>query len=720
MRRVEGASVPNGSDTSAFQSQRNISQALYNTVLLMEASCLSHRDYTVGWICALALERAAAVALLDVVHRELPQPSLDDNIYTLGRIGDHNVAIACLPAGITGVTSAARVAEQMRHTFPSLRFNLMVGVGGGVPSADNDIRLGDVVVSSPSGTMGGVVQYDFGKTIQGGRFVRTGSLNRPPDILLSAVSSLHSNHMINRPAFPGFIETLGKKYPELAARVKDPGHENDILFEYNYDHPPSRPSCLSCSEDRIVPREPRPSRDPEVHYGLIASGNQVMRDGLLREKLREEMGMMCFEMEAAGLMDSFPCLVIRGVCDYADSHKNKRWQPYAAVMAAAYAKELILTVPRSQLQEDGLIPTTKSRFLQSSKSPMKTSSRTSSPGRKLFSSGMQILHETEYAEMDIVFIHGLCANREDTWTFENTFWPRDLLKNDLVLSRIMTFGYDIYSNGDSQRNPCVDIFGQANHFLQSLATVRDDSRSTNRPIIIIAHCIGGLIVKQALSLCSESPDEAMQVIEEHVVGVVFLATPHGKKWTTDWANLNASAIDASDEPNVSLLSLLATDLPALADLDQKFLSLLTRRTKEFRPIPTACFYETVPLSNANFKLVEAGSATIPNSNSIPLHADHENIGKFRDSEDLGYQSVVRVIRGWTTDGPGPEADADEFLGSLSFSGMGVRQAVIEDADNGTCNWLADHPHFKSWINREHLEESHGLLWIKGKPGSGKS
>ena len=57
------------------------------------------------------------------------------------------------------------------------------------------------------------------------------------------------------------------------------------------------------------------------------------------------MGVLCVEMEAAGLMDDFPCLVIRGICDYADSHKNKRWQPYAAATAAAYAKELLSTIP---------------------------------------------------------------------------------------------------------------------------------------------------------------------------------------------------------------------------------------------------------------------------------------------------------------------------------------------------------------------------------------
>jgi hypothetical protein len=96
-------------------------------------------------------------------------------------------------------------------------------------------------------------------------------------------------------------------------------------------------------------REPRPLEDPFIHYGLIASGDQIMRHGATRERLRKELDVLCFEMEAAGLMDDFPCLVVRGICDYADSHKNKRWQGYAAATAAAYAKELLSVIPGNLL-----------------------------------------------------------------------------------------------------------------------------------------------------------------------------------------------------------------------------------------------------------------------------------------------------------------------------------------------------------------------------------
>jgi nucleoside phosphorylase len=138
---------------------------------------MKHEDYKVGWICALPVEMAVAMGMLDERHDSLPQNSRDHNSYTPGRIGPHNVAIASLPASVMGVTSATRVATQMLWTFTRLRFGLMVGIGGGVPSEESDIRLGNVVVSKPTGTSGGVIQYDFGKMVQKGGFERTWSLN---------------------------------------------------------------------------------------------------------------------------------------------------------------------------------------------------------------------------------------------------------------------------------------------------------------------------------------------------------------------------------------------------------------------------------------------------------------------------------------------------------------------------------------------------------------
>jgi nucleoside phosphorylase len=215
----------------------------------------------------------------------------------------------------------------------------MVGIGGGVPSVEADIRLGDVVISQPFTQHRGVVQYDFGKTRPEGRFIQTGSLNVPPTILLAALAKLRSNYIRRRVKLSEHLFPLDR-LPEFAYQ----GAEYDTLYKPTYNHTRG-PTCDSCTEDVLV-RISWPNADALLYFGTIASGNQVIKDGVTRDRLSAELGgILCFEMEAAGLMNNFLCLVIRGICDYADSHKNKRWQPYAAATAAACAKELLNTIP---------------------------------------------------------------------------------------------------------------------------------------------------------------------------------------------------------------------------------------------------------------------------------------------------------------------------------------------------------------------------------------
>src|SRR5467141_146475 len=313
--------------------------------------CLRHRDYAVAWVCALPLEMAAAKSMLDEIHPDLPTSSNDQNTYILGKIRAHNVVIACLPSGVYGTTSAAAVANQMLFTFRAIRFGLMVGIGGGAPTKEADIRLGDVVVSKPTGHFGGVVQYDFGKTVGQGVFERTGMLNKPPQILLTAIARLQADQMMETSRIPDFLSEMIATYPGMRTDFTYRGQEQDRLFDATFDHHELQNTCDTCNISRLVTRPIRDKHDPVIHYGLIASGNKVIKHGGTRDKLGQELGILCFEMEAAGLMDNFPCLVVRGICDYADSHKNKQWQGYAAATAAAYAKELLSVIHPNQVEE---------------------------------------------------------------------------------------------------------------------------------------------------------------------------------------------------------------------------------------------------------------------------------------------------------------------------------------------------------------------------------
>lgn len=318
---------------------------------------LGNDDYTVGWVCAITTEHVAAQAFLDEQH-EAPQyvsPN-DNNNYALGRIGKHNIVIAVMPHGEYGISSAASVARDMLHSFPNIRIGLLVGIGSGVPSKKHDIRLGDVVVSTPSNRESGVFQYDFGKTIQDRSFCTTGFLNQPPAILRTAIGGLKSQYELEGHHIQDAIDSVFAKFPKLKRKYKRPDFETDRLYHSTVIHRlgDERSCDVSCgnSPPELIVRSLQDSSEdiPAIHYGLIASANELMRDAEIRDKLAMDKDVLCFEMGAAGLMNHFPCLVIRGICDYADTHGNTEWQGYAAMAAAAYTKDLLCRIPPNRVE----------------------------------------------------------------------------------------------------------------------------------------------------------------------------------------------------------------------------------------------------------------------------------------------------------------------------------------------------------------------------------
>ena len=250
---------------------------------------MQHQDFTVGWICALQTEYVAACELLDDEYPPLPKDPNDNNSYTLGRIGDHHVVVACLPKGIYGIASAASVGKDMLRSFKSIRIGLMVGIGGGVPSGKHDIRLGDVVVACPVGSRGGVIPYNFGKAIQHKEFEMTGHLSSPPTVLLTAVNDLSAFHERKGNSIADSVQKMISKNPRLKKDYQYPSAEHDRLYESSYLHNDGEGGCEKlCSSAHpprgsLVKREPR--AEPEVHYGLIASADQLMMNAKARDEL---------------------------------------------------------------------------------------------------------------------------------------------------------------------------------------------------------------------------------------------------------------------------------------------------------------------------------------------------------------------------------------------------------------------------------------------------
>jgi nucleoside phosphorylase len=301
---------------------------------------LSHSDYTVGWICALPeTELVTAGAMLDEEHPVLQASDPNDaNSYLLGRIGDHNVVIACLPAEQTGKVSAATVAKDMVRSFPAIRVGLTVGIGGGAPyygpqiedtcdgsdaefesddSDDSDtiqdIRLGDVVISLHSKSSEAVVQYDFGKSVQTQDFVRAGGhLNKPPGIVLNAISMLKGQHVRKGHKICEVLSKMLTDNPRLEKGFCHPGSARDYLFKPGISHKEGK-KCASChgpDNTNLIKRPRRSSDEPQIHYGTIGSADQLMNDALLRDKWSRKENIKCFETEAAGNLIQFE----HGIC----------------------------------------------------------------------------------------------------------------------------------------------------------------------------------------------------------------------------------------------------------------------------------------------------------------------------------------------------------------------------------------------------------------------
>lgn len=314
---------------------------------------LSPKDYHVAWIAPgpeVALDPARL--LLDEEHL-CPEFEADGNSYICGSMSGHNVAIVTTPPGRRMNATVARLVSPMFRTFPNIKMVLLVGIGGGVPNsvpaarnALDDIHLGDVVVGCSTDGKPAVVCYDSGVLRPNGVVETHGTTDRADWALQQALGVLESNHRLEKTKFGHHINRL---LADAQQRYEYPGDRLDKLFVTGYhgnhcsatDEPP----CGNCDIHKIVNRRRRPDNSGQelvFHKGRIGTGEKVIADSIQRDKLSQQHhGIMCFEGSAAGVDAVQNCLVIRGISDYCDAHKNGVWKHYAAGRAAVFAKELL-------------------------------------------------------------------------------------------------------------------------------------------------------------------------------------------------------------------------------------------------------------------------------------------------------------------------------------------------------------------------------------------
>ncbi|KAJ4382492.1 hypothetical protein N0V85_008585, partial [Neurospora sp. IMI 360204] len=350
---------------------------------LKYAAPTSKNGFEIAILCALPKERAAVLLLLDDLwdgkgsnRYRYARAEGDYNTYTHGRIGRFNVVIVLLHT--MGKVPAAGAATAVRIGYPNISLALIVGICAGVPfpKKSQEVILGDIVISNM------LIHYDFGRQYSDcfkAKVEAEDVYGRPNKNIRSLLRSLGDDDCpeVEEQA-AGYLRQLQEKNDtdpkRETGKYKYPGVDKDKLFEDSYEHKHHDPTLncghctqgsiceesreiecdeLGCDDNLLVPRQrltlhraQGSSPLPQIHIGRMGSGDSVIRSAQHRKALAAK-GVIGIEMEGAGVWDELPCIVIKGVCDYADSHKGKGWQYYAAATAASVAKAVLDEYPGS-------------------------------------------------------------------------------------------------------------------------------------------------------------------------------------------------------------------------------------------------------------------------------------------------------------------------------------------------------------------------------------
>lgn len=346
----------------------------------------TREDFQIAIVCALPTEANAVTVLLDIEYEAFgsiyKKSHFDANTYTTGRIGRHDVVIVHMPG--PGVTEGRAVATHLRSSFRNISLCLVVGVCGGVPAPLDkaNILLGDVIIATT------VVQTDMGRQYpeQMSRKTRVedclGRANPEIRAFLGKLQSKHEHERLRLKTEESMAKlTINIQFP----KARYPGRDKLVLYPADYRHKHRDRPCEICDrcntqqdpvcdvalqssceelgckaanegtwngmgqssgvpgdeEDMIAETVRRELQRINIHFGPIASSNQVMRSGQHRDEIAKREGVLGFEMESAGTWDAIPTIVVKAVADYADSHKSKDWQPYSAAVAAACTKAIL-------------------------------------------------------------------------------------------------------------------------------------------------------------------------------------------------------------------------------------------------------------------------------------------------------------------------------------------------------------------------------------------
>lgn len=290
-----------------------------------------YKDVRIGIITALPKECAAMKAMMKDVEECFFDDKGAGHMFFVGKIASangkyHRIALA--QCGMGNNHAAIRATNMLNH-FKFIDSIIMTGIAGGIPAYKKDeipVRLGDIVVSK------GITQYDFTKETPNEVECRS-SASKPSAQLLEAVDVMRTYEFDNSYPWHEYIDVVSSEKRVFAK----PSADTDVLYDL---------------DDNVCDHIEDASRTnyPKVFMGNIASANNLLKNARKRNELKKTYGVLAVEMEASGIADatwnhSVGYLVIRGICDYCDTHKNDVWQEYAALVSAAYTRAVIERLP---------------------------------------------------------------------------------------------------------------------------------------------------------------------------------------------------------------------------------------------------------------------------------------------------------------------------------------------------------------------------------------
>ncbi|OBT65046.1 hypothetical protein VE03_05181, partial [Pseudogymnoascus sp. 23342-1-I1] len=291
-----------------------------------------------------------------------------------------------------------------------------------------------------------------------------------------------------------------------------------------------------------------------------------------------------------------------------------------------------------------------------------------------FPDGIKVWHDCPDATIDICFVHGLTGNGDSTWTAskQSLPWPTMLLPPKLPRARLLTWGYDAYVVRVSvtSKNRLID---HANNLLIDLTNDRASCSASGRPIIFVAHSLGGLVCKEAILSSRNNPEPHLCDVFKHTTGIIFMGTPHRGSWMADWMKIPASRLGVLKSTNKSLLEVLETNNQLLESVNVRFWSMVRGQRESGRRLEISCFFEELPLPVVGH-IVSKESATLEGYTSVSVHANHSDMVKFRTENDNGFKRLVGDLMRW-------EGEARSTTGRLMPASREAPAVGIDIADS---------------------------------------